>query len=111
MSALVGAELPEGALSIFDLTGRVAIVTGAAGGVGRGCAEILAAAGAHVLAADVQDTNETVGIIKARSGSAESAVLDVADKDAFESLVADVRARHGRVDVVVNNAGIQRRST
>lgn len=111
MSAIVGAELPESPLSIFDLSDRVAIVTGAAGGVGRACAEILACAGAHVVVTDVQDAEETVGIVKARGGSAETAVLDVADKDAFESLVADVVAGHGRVDVLVNNAGIQRRST
>lgn len=108
---LAGAQLPESPLSIFDLSGRVAIVTGAAGGVGRGCAELLAAAGAHVVCADLIDADETVEIITTRGGSGESASLDVTDRSAFESLVGDVVARKGRLDVLVNNAGIQKRGT
>lgn len=109
MTVSTGAALAEDALAIFDLSGCVALVTGAAGGIGRACAEILAAAGAHVVVADLLDVDETLAIIKSRGGSAEAAALDVADKDAFESVVADLTARHGRFDVLVNNAGIQRR--
>ena len=111
MTGPAEAELPDDPLGIFRLTGRVAVVTGAAGGVGRGCAEILAAAGAYVVAADVKDATETMEIVKARGGDGETACLDVTDKAAFDELTADVAARKGRLDVLINNAGIQRRST
>jgi 3-oxoacyl-[acyl-carrier protein] reductase len=110
MSAVDGAELPDDPLSIFELTGRVAIVTGAAGGVGRGCAEALAAAGAHVVCADLKNGDRTTEIIRSRGGSAESVSLDVADKGAVEALVDDVVERRGRLDVMINNAGIHIRA-
>ncbi|MET0712219.1 MAG: SDR family oxidoreductase [Jiangellaceae bacterium] len=98
-------------MSIFDLSGKKALVTGAAGGVGRGCAELLAAAGAHVVCVDLVDGGRTVEIITERRGSAESVSLDVSDREAFEAVVDDVVARHGYLDVLVNNAGIQLRGT
>ncbi|MFJ3212586.1 SDR family NAD(P)-dependent oxidoreductase [Streptomyces flaveolus] len=111
MTAPTGAELPANPLVVFDLSGKVAVVTGAAGGVGRGCAEILAAAGAYVVAADVKDATGTTEIVKARGGDGEAVLLDVTDKGAFDALAADVAVRKGSLDVLVNNAGIQRRST
>lgn len=101
-----GAELPDDPLAVFDLRGRVAVVTGAAGGVGRGCAEILAAAGAHVMCVDRQSPEETVRILAARGQRGEAAVFDVTDKAAFDAFADDVVARHGRIDVLVNNAAI-----
>ncbi|MET0520784.1 MAG: SDR family NAD(P)-dependent oxidoreductase, partial [Jiangellaceae bacterium] len=106
MDALDEPTLPESPMSIFDLSGKKAIVTGAAGGVGRGCAELLAAAGAHVVCVDLVDGGRTVEIITERRGSAESVSLDVSDLEAFEAAVDDVVARHGHLDVLVNNAGI-----
>jgi 3-oxoacyl-[acyl-carrier protein] reductase len=101
------SELPEDALGAFSLAGRVAIVTGAARGVGRGCAEALGAAGAHVVVTDVNPGDETVAIVEKRGGSAESLLLDVTDRAAVDAVVADVASRHGRIDVLVNNAGTQ----
>lgn len=109
LSSEFGPELPDDPLRVFDLTGRVALVTGAARGVGRGCAEVLAAAGALVVCADVKPSDQTVGIIERRGGRAESALLDVTDQAAVEALVADIATRHGRIDVLVNNAGTQAR--
>lgn len=78
---------------------------GAAGGVGRGCSEVLAAAGAYVVCADCQPSDDTVYIISERGGKAESILLDVTGKAEFEELVGDVVLRKGRLDVLVNNAG------
>ena len=92
----------------FDLTGRVAIVTGAAGGIGLAAARVLAEAGAHVVLSDVQSelvAKETDGLA-ADGLSCESAVLDVSRAADVDALVTDVAGRHGRLDVMVNNAAI-----
>ncbi|HTZ09665.1 MAG TPA: SDR family NAD(P)-dependent oxidoreductase [Acidimicrobiales bacterium] len=99
-----------GPLAAYDLTGRVAIVTGAASGIGRASAEFLAAAGATVVCADRDEegAGRTAGAIGAAGGSARPALLDVADPAAVDALVADTVARGGRLDVVANVAGIIR---
>lgn len=92
----------------IDLTGRIALVTGAANGIGRGIAEHLAAAGAHVLVNDVapQDAEQVAAELVATGGSAEPAAADVADADAVAAMVRRLADRHGRLHVLVNNAGI-----
>jgi 3-oxoacyl-[acyl-carrier protein] reductase len=92
----------------FDLSGRVAIVTGAARGIGRAGARVLGDAGAHVVVADVLDdaAKSTVESLTAEGLSCEFGHLDVSDKEAVDAFVADVVARHGRLDVMVNNAAI-----
>jgi 3-oxoacyl-[acyl-carrier protein] reductase len=94
---------------MFDLNGKVAIVTGASRGIGRGIAEVLAARGAHVVAAARGDhAAGTVDGIRQAGGKADLVALEVTDVASVEALVNGVLDRHGRVDVLVNNAGIAR---
>jgi 3-oxoacyl-[acyl-carrier protein] reductase len=91
------------------LTDRVALVTGASRGIGRAIACQLAARGALVVAGARGDHAEAVvREIRAEGHHAEAATLDVTDAPAVERLVADIVARHGRLDVLVSNAGIAR---
>lgn len=87
---------------------RVAVVTGAGLGIGRACAERLAADGAHVIVTDrdgaaAYDASRS---IVERGGSAEAFTLDVANEDDFARLAAHCADDHGRVDILVANAGI-----
>src|SRR4030095_11803145 len=94
---------------MFDLSEKVVIVTGASRGIGRGIAEVLASRGAHIVAAARADNAAaTVDAIRGNGGSAELASLDVTDTASVEALVEGVITRHGRIDVLVNNAGITR---
>ncbi|HEX5473106.1 MAG TPA: 3-oxoacyl-[acyl-carrier-protein] reductase [Vicinamibacterales bacterium] len=94
---------------MIDLSGRVAIVTGASRGIGRAVARQLAAQGARVVAAARGDhAAATVDEIRASGGTAEMVAADVTDAAAIGPLVAGTLDRHGRIDVLVNNAGIAR---
>ena len=99
----VSTSLPK----LFDLTGRVAVVTGASSGLGVTFARGLAEAGAHVvLAARRRDRIEAVVRSLTESGHEALAVeCDVADEASVDRLVAATLARFGRADVLVNNAG------
>ena len=89
-----------------SLAGRTVIVTGAGSGIGRATAELATAAGAHVLATDVKGHEETVASIIEAGGSAEAHFLDVTDAGAWQALVEQVVAAHGRVHGLANVAGI-----
>jgi 3-oxoacyl-[acyl-carrier protein] reductase len=92
---------------MIDLTGRVAVVTGASRGIGRAIATRLAARGATVVAAARgENAAGTVAEIAAAGGKAEVAAVDVSDSATIEALVSATLARHGRIDILVNNAGI-----
>ena len=84
-----------------ELSGRVAIVTGGASGIGAASAILLEAAGATVIVADLQDAQNRSG-----DGPGRFVTHDVASEDSWKALLADVLAREGRLDIMVNNAGI-----
>jgi 3-oxoacyl-[acyl-carrier protein] reductase len=91
----------------FDLTGKVAIVTGAAHGFGRAIALALGRCGAAVWAVDVLEgeLDETAELAHQEGLLCTSAVCDVTDSDAVSRLVARALAQDGRIDILVNNAG------
>jgi 3-oxoacyl-[acyl-carrier protein] reductase len=94
---------------MIDLSGRVALVTGASRGIGRAIAQRLAAHGALVVAvARAGNAQSVVDDIGAAGGKAEAASADVTEPGAAQRVVSDALERHGRVDILVNNAGITR---
>jgi len=94
---------------MFDLTGKIALVTGASRGIGRAVALRLADQGATVIAAARGDhAAGTVAAITATGRRAEAAGVDVTDAAALERLPASIVERHGRIDIIVSNAGIAR---
>ncbi|HYF47717.1 MAG TPA: SDR family oxidoreductase [Acidimicrobiales bacterium] len=104
MSGPVGLEVsPEGML----LTDRVAVVTGAAQGIGEACALGLARFGAHVAVCDREPDGlaATVADVEALGRRTVSGELDVRDAEAVDAFLAEVEAEFGHVDVLVNNAG------
>ncbi len=95
----------------FDLTGKVALVTGAYRGLGFAIAQGLARAGATVvLNGRRQDAlDSAVASLSAQGLGASTSVFDVTDRDAIGTAIAKLNERFGRVDILFNNAGIQRR--
>lgn len=95
--------------SRIDLAGRVAIVTGAGGGLGRAHALLLASRGAQVVVNDLGDAADAVvDEIQAVGGKARAVKCSVTDAEAVQAMVDITLAECGRVDILVNNAGILR---
>jgi 2-deoxy-D-gluconate 3-dehydrogenase len=90
--------------TIFDLSGRVAVVTGGNGGIGLGMAQGLARAGATVAIAG-RDAAKNAAALKQLGGAAFAVRCDLTDEQACRAMVADVAQRLGRLDILVNNAG------
>ena len=90
----------------MQLKDKVAIVTGAARGLGRAYAEALAREGAAVVAGDVRDCAETVEMIKDAGGRALGLALDVSKLDSCKAMAAAALKEFGRVDALVNNAAL-----
>jgi NAD(P)-dependent dehydrogenase (short-subunit alcohol dehydrogenase family) len=90
----------------FDLSGKIAIVTGASRGIGADIARLLAQHGAHVIVSSRRqaDCQTVVDGIKTDGGSAEAIACHIGELEQIEALYAQVQANHGRLDILVNNA-------
>ncbi|MBW2629384.1 MAG: 3-oxoacyl-ACP reductase FabG [Deltaproteobacteria bacterium] len=94
---------------MFDLAGKIAVVTGGSRGIGRATSVALAEAGAHVLVnyrSNEAAAKETLALIEKVGGQGELLGFDVADPESVDRGIKDAIKRHGRIDILVNNAGI-----
>jgi len=93
---------------LANLKGKVAWVTGAGSGIGRAGAIELAKAGAHVVLSGRREDalKQTAALVKKAKGSAEIAVLNVADMKAVDKVAAGIVKQHKRIDILVNSAGL-----
>jgi NAD(P)-dependent dehydrogenase (short-subunit alcohol dehydrogenase family) len=94
------------ASDLFDLKGKVAIITGASRGLGRCAARALSRAGADVVVTDVLDVAETMREIQSLRGRATGMRVDVTKQDDVQQMVQKTLQEHGKIDILVNNAGI-----
>jgi NAD(P)-dependent dehydrogenase (short-subunit alcohol dehydrogenase family) len=92
----------------FDIAGQIVLITGAGRGLGAGLAEAFAGAGATVVAADIngESAAATAARLRGQGYPAEGYACDVADQASVQALFEAIRARHARLDALVNNAGI-----
>src|SRR5262245_49898337 len=103
-----GSDLPGWGGGCNAMSERVVIITGGGIGIGRATARAFGALGDHVVVTDIleREGEAVVGEIAQAGGSAEFRKLDVRSSAAADALVGDVEKRHGRIDVVIANAGI-----
>ena len=95
-------------VSLFDLTGKVAVVTGGGDGIGKGCCEILAGAGASVVVSDlsVEKAQTTADEIVRAGGEAVATACNVLNEDDLTALIEFTVKTYGTVNILVNNAGL-----
>jgi NAD(P)-dependent dehydrogenase (short-subunit alcohol dehydrogenase family) len=100
-------------LDLFKLTGRIALVTGGGRGIGLACAEALAEAGARLTIADRDASVADQGrmSLRAKGYDADTVIMDVANSGRVTQVADEVVARYGRIDILVNSAGIARSET
>lgn len=99
--------MPDRVSAMFDLSGRVVILTGGAGMLGRQYTRTLLEAGAKVVVADMRGASEAAAeAVAEASGEAIGWELDVRSKEAVEAMAAEVHKRFGRIDILINNAAI-----
>ncbi|GMG86726.1 SDR family oxidoreductase [Biformimicrobium ophioploci] len=91
---------------LFDLTGKVALVTGASRGIGESIAHLLAEQGAHVIVSSrkLEGCQAVADAIKDKGGKAEALPCHIGDMEQISSCFASIREKHGRLDILVNNA-------
>lgn len=96
---------------MFDFSDQVVLVTGAGSGIGKTTAEEFAAAGATVIASDIngEAAQATASAIEAAGGTAVANTCDVADDDSVQAMIAMIRDQFGKLDAAFNNAGIVQR--
>lgn len=94
------------ATNLFDLTGKIALVSGASRGIGESIAKLLAEQGAHVIVSSrkIDDCGRVADEIAAAGGSAEAQACHVGTMEDIGAIFAHIRATHGRLDICVNNA-------
>ena len=95
--------------NVFDVTGKVVIVTGAATGLGEGYAHIFAESGCKVACADINiaEAENTAADIRSQGGEAQAFRVDVTKRESIKTMVEEVLRTYGRSDVLVNNAGVE----
>jgi 2-deoxy-D-gluconate 3-dehydrogenase len=95
-------------MQLFDLSGRVAVITGGNGGIGLGMAKGMAAAGATIIVAgrDAAKSSTAVSEILSAGGKANAIPVDVLEEESCRTLIAETMKAHGRLDILVNNAGM-----
>jgi gluconate 5-dehydrogenase len=97
---------------LFNLSGRIALVTGSAKGLGFAVARGLAEAGARVILNDVvpERLDTAVTTLRSEGCEADGRVFDITDEAAVEAAIAEIEERLGPIEILVNNAGVQRRA-
>lgn len=91
-----------------NIHNKVVLITGASSGIGEAAARLIAAKGAHVVlgARRTERLEKLVGEIRSEGGSASARALDVTDMNSMQAFVEFAKAQHGKVDVIINNAGV-----
>ncbi|WP_269619242.1 SDR family oxidoreductase [Zhongshania sp. BJYM1] len=92
--------------TLFDLSNKVALVSGGSRGIGRSICKLLAAQGAHVIVASrkAADCEKVAEEIRQEGGSAEAMACHIGELDQIESVFKSIESKHGRLDILVNNA-------
>jgi 3alpha(or 20beta)-hydroxysteroid dehydrogenase len=96
-------------MSVYDLSGRKALVTGGARGLGEGMAQALARAGAAVVVGDIREDlgKECADALRASGAAADFVPLDVTSEESWERAVPEAISRLGGLDILINNAGVE----